>query len=97
MNTNSPGKLWDRVVRGDDVLLPANRWTQLQVSFTVKRAYPEGWQAYLNIGQPESRLLVDHLRLVEGDLDSTEGRPCQNVVKNPEFDRDSLAVLQLSN
>jgi beta-galactosidase len=83
------GSPWDRVVRGDDVLLPANRWTQLQVSFTVKQAYPEGWQAYLNIGQPESRLLVDHLRLVEGNLDSTEGQARENVFKNSGFEEGS--------
>ncbi len=60
------GPPWDRIVRGEDVILPPNQWTEIHVTFSVKQHYPEVWQAYLHIGQPEVRLRVDNFRLYEG-------------------------------
>ncbi len=60
------GKPWDRVVRGEDIELPADQWTALYVTFKVNQPYPEGWSAYLHCGQAEARLRVDGFQLFEG-------------------------------
>jgi len=50
------GRPWDRAVRGEDIELPADKWTELHVTFKVTKPYPEGWSAYLHCGQAEARL-----------------------------------------
>lgn len=60
------GPPWDRVVRGQEQTLPADRWTEIHVTFSVDKSYPEGWQAYLHISDAEARLLADDFRLYEG-------------------------------
>ncbi|NCO93951.1 MAG: hypothetical protein COZ06_18395 [Armatimonadetes bacterium CG_4_10_14_3_um_filter_66_18] len=62
------GRPWDRAIRGEDSQLPADKWTDLHVTFQVEvdKPYPEGWQAYLNVGQPDVRVRADLFRLYEG-------------------------------
>jgi beta-galactosidase len=82
------GAPWDRVVKGQDVTIQPNRWTEIHLTFSVKQAYPEGWQAYLHIGQPEVRLRVDGFRLYEGAYQPrTPGS--SNLLKNPGFEEGS--------
>ena len=42
------GRPWDRAVRGPDITISPGDWTELHLTFPVDKAYPEGWQAYLN-------------------------------------------------
>jgi len=60
------GRPWDRAVRGKDIELPKDRWTELHVTFKVTKPYPEGWSAYIHCGQPGARLRADQFRLYEG-------------------------------
>lgn len=60
------GSPWDRAVRGDDVELVPEQWTELHVTFKVDKPYPEGWSAYIHCGQPEARLCVDRVCLCQG-------------------------------
>jgi len=60
------GRPWDRAVRGKDMELPADKWTELHVTFKVEKPYPEGWSAYVHCGQPGARLRADQFRLYEG-------------------------------
>ena len=82
------GAPWDRVVRGQDVTIQPNRWTEIHVTFSVKQAYPEGWQAYLHIGQPEVRVRVDNFRLYEGTY-QPQTPASLNLLKNPGFEEGS--------
>jgi len=84
---------WDRAVRGKDIELPADQWTDLHVTFKVGKPYPEGWSAYLHCGQPEARLRVDRFLLYEGDYVQRRdgaGAPAasgtKNLFANPSFE-----------
>ena len=61
------GSPWDRAAKGDDVLAPENEWTDLHVTFTCQKPFPEGWQAYINSAQEGGRFRADMFRLYEGD------------------------------
>ena len=67
------GRPWDRAVRGKDIQLPVDKWTELHVTFKVDKPYREGWSAYLHCGQPGARLRADLFQLYEGDY--APGRP----------------------
>jgi len=60
------GRPWDRAVRGEDVEVPADDWTELHVTFKVTRPCPEGWSAYIHCGQEGARLRADLFQLREG-------------------------------
>jgi hypothetical protein len=55
-----------RVAQGDKTLLAADEWTELHVTFTVEKLFPQGWFASIAGGQDGSRLRVDHMRITEG-------------------------------
>ncbi|KPK64632.1 MAG: hypothetical protein AMK73_04565 [Planctomycetes bacterium SM23_32] len=57
---------WDRAAQADFGLGP-DKWTELHVTFTVEKAFPEGWFAYVGCQQAGARLRVDAFRLYEGD------------------------------
>ena len=82
------GRPWDRAVRGEDIELPADKWTELHVTFKVDKPYPEGWSAYLHCGQAGARLRADQFRLYEGAYApggaDAQGRP--NLFANPSFE-----------
>ncbi|MFW6107358.1 MAG: hypothetical protein ACOC8A_01565 [bacterium] len=78
------GRPWDRAVRGKDIELPADRWTELHVTFEVVKPYPEGWSAYIHCGQPGARLRADQFRLYEGDYVPRQAGG--NLFENPGFE-----------
>jgi len=90
------GNPWDRAVRGEDVLASANEWTELHVTFKVRKPCPEGWSAYIHCAQEGARFRADLFRLYEGDY--VPGRaPAQraatsvasggqNLFTNPSFE-----------
>ena len=61
------GSPWDRAARGADAKVGPDEWTELHLTFTVDKAYPEGWQVYLHCGQEGGRLRVDRFALYEGE------------------------------
>ncbi len=85
------GRPWDRAVRGPDQRLPADQWTEVHVTFRVDKPYPEGWQAYLHVAEPEVRLRADAFRLYEGPFfPSKPGQALasdlKNLFANPGFE-----------
>ncbi len=85
------GSPWDRAVRGKDIELPADQWTDLHVTFKVDKPYPEGWSTYIHCSQPEARLRVDWFRLFEGDYvprsaGSAADPERKNLFANPSFE-----------
>ncbi|MEO0069571.1 MAG: carbohydrate binding domain-containing protein, partial [candidate division WOR-3 bacterium] len=88
------GRPWDRAVRSEDTEVPADKWTELHVTFKVEKPYPEGWQAYLHCGQPYARLRADLFQLYEGtyvpgQVDSGIASTTQggkNFFANPSFE-----------
>ena len=87
------GRPWDRVARGPDVTVSPGDWTELHLTFPVDKAYPEGWQAYLNGSGDGARFRVDRVRLYEGPYvagsdpaaAATEV-PDRNLFKNAGFE-----------
>lgn len=79
---------WDRALRGPDTSLPLGRWTELHATFTVDKAYPEGWSAYVHCAQPEGRLRLDSFRLYEGKYVPGRSREPgrRNLLANPGFE-----------
>ena len=47
------GSPWDRAVKGDNVLIPENQWTEMHVTFKCQKPFPEGWQAYVGCARRE--------------------------------------------
>jgi hypothetical protein len=87
------GSPWDRAVRGKDIELAADKWTDLHVTFKVDKPYPEGWSAYVHCGQPEARLRADRFQLYEGPYlprragaDDQAARAGKNLFANPSFE-----------
>ncbi len=60
------GRPWDRAARGPDSTVNPGAWTDLHLTFTVDKEYPEGWQAYVNASGDGARFQVDRMRLYEG-------------------------------
>ncbi len=61
------GSPWDRAVKGGNVMVPENEWTDLHVTFKCQTPFPEGWQAYVGCAQEGARYRADLFRLYEGD------------------------------
>jgi len=61
------GRPWDRAVKGENVLVNEDEWTELHVTFKVEKPFPEGWQAYVGCAQEGGRFRADMFRLYEGD------------------------------
>jgi len=81
---------WDRVALGKDTRLPADKWTDLHITFRVDKPYPQGWSAYIHCGRSGARLLVDECRLCEAGFDEHNstpgGSPAGNLFANPGFE-----------
>ena len=80
------GRPWDRAVRGNDTLVPPGRWTELHVTFKVRKPYPQGWTAYIHCGQEGARFRADAFRLYEGDYAPGQATRGRNLFANPSFE-----------
>jgi hypothetical protein len=58
---------WDRAAQKGKIEVPADKWTELHVTFTVEKDFAEGWFAYVSCRQPNCTLRLDLMRLYEGD------------------------------
>jgi hypothetical protein len=76
---------WDRAARSEQVVLGTDAWQELHVTFTVADDYPEGWFAYVQCTEPDSRFRVDAFRLYEGDYvplaDALAAGPAPPIVR----------------
>jgi hypothetical protein len=87
------GQPYDRAARGPDITVSPGDWTEAHLTFTVDRAYPEGWQAYLNGSGEGAKFQVNRVRLYEGAYVpigdpaavATEAPDC-NLFKNVNFE-----------
>ncbi len=84
---------WDRALRGEEVELPPDQWTDLHATFAVDKPFPEGWTACLHCGQPGARLRVSRFRLAEGEYVPARPGPRTaaaqgqaNRFANPDFE-----------
>jgi len=82
------GRPWDRAVRGPDITVNPGDWNELHFTFAVDKAYPEGWQAYLNGSGDGVSFQVNRLRFYEGAYVSSgdTGAPDRNLFKNVNFE-----------
>jgi hypothetical protein len=87
------GRPWDRAARGQDVTVNPGDWTEVHLTFQVDKAYPEGWQAYLNGSGAGSRFKIERVRLYEGAYvpsadaaSGATGAPGRNLFKNADFE-----------
>ncbi len=93
------GRPWDRAVKGENVLVNENEWTELHVTFKVEKTFSEGWQAYVGCAQEGGRFRADMFRLYEGDYvpwaapaeaaPAHESGALQNLITNPSFETGS--------
>jgi len=86
------GRPWDRAVKGGNVTVPDNEWTEVHVTFQCEKPFAEGWQAYIGCAQEGGRFRADMLRLYEGDYlpwkapaQAATAGP-QNLFTNPSFE-----------
>ncbi len=87
------GRPWDRAAHGPDITVKPGDWTELHLMFTVDKAYPEGWQAYLNASGDGAMFRVDRVRLYEGSYvpgsdpaSAATKTPERNLFKNAGFE-----------
>jgi len=88
------GSPWDRAVKGDNVLVPENQWTDLHVTFNCEKPFPEGWQAYIGCARDGGQFRADLFRLYEGDYvpwkapaqGAKDAAEPQNFFANPGFE-----------
>jgi hypothetical protein len=86
------GRPWDRAARGEDVTLNPDDETELHLTFAVDKAYPEGWQAYLNSSGEGARFLVKRMRLYDGPYlsnqqpESARELAPRNLLQNVNFE-----------
>lgn len=87
------GKPWDRVARGADATINPGDWTELHLTFTVEKSYPEGWQPYLYCSGEGAKLRIDRARFYEGQYiagseptSSATDKSDRNLFKNAGFE-----------
>lgn len=87
------GQRGGQVIRGEDTLVPAEKWQELYVTFQVDKPSAEGWHAYLHCGQEGATFRADAFRLYEGtyvpahpDADGSDRQGIRNMLVNPSFD-----------
>ncbi|MEW6354940.1 MAG: carbohydrate binding domain-containing protein [Planctomycetota bacterium] len=56
----------ERAARTDPYTLAKDKWTEMHVTFTVEKDFPQGWFAYINCAQPNCEFRADMFRLYEG-------------------------------
>ncbi|OHB83449.1 MAG: hypothetical protein A2V98_05670 [Planctomycetes bacterium RBG_16_64_12] len=76
---------WDRAAKSQEFTLAEDAWTELHVTFTVDKPFPQGWFAYLSCTQANSRFRVDAFRLYQGEY-----------VPYEEAQREEMAAIQVS-
>ena len=90
-----PARPWDRAVKGQNIAMKGDEWTELHVTFRVEKPFREGWFAYLSCAQEGARLRADLFRLYEGDyipatIPSPEAQAMpagtRNLLNNPSFE-----------
>ena len=59
-------KPYDRAAASEPVTLQKDGWTEVHVTFTVEKDFPEGWFAYISCTQADSAYRADMFRLYEG-------------------------------
>jgi len=86
------GRPWDRAARGQDTALGVGECTELHLTFSVDKPYPEGWQAYVYGSGEGTKFRADGMRLYEGPYVSSEDSaaaatvaPDRNLFKNDDF------------
>lgn len=93
-------KPWDRAARSPRFTLTRDEWTELHVTFTVDKPFPQGWFAYITCTEPNVELLVDMVRLTEGEYVPYETWRDAQIMRMPHvrlFDtgrRSSLSPTQ---
>jgi hypothetical protein len=87
------GQPYDRAVRGPDITISPGDWTELHLTFAVEKAYPEGWQAYLNGSGDGAKFQAGQFRLYEGayvpitnTASAATFAPGRNFFKNADFE-----------
>jgi hypothetical protein len=82
------GSPWDRAVRGEDVTVGTDGWTELHVTFPVEQPFPEGWQPSVHCTGEGARVRVDRFRLYEGEyVPAGPGtQNAENRFTNPSFE-----------
>jgi hypothetical protein len=87
------GRPWDRAARGPDITVSPGDWTEVHLTFPVDKAYPEGWQAYLNGSGEGARFQIDRVRLYQGPyvpgadpVSAATEAPDRNLFKNANFE-----------
>jgi len=78
------GRPWDRAVKGGDVRVGADAWTEVHTTFAVDKPFAEGWQAYIGCAQEGGVFRADAFRLYQGEYDSHAVAP--NLIVNPSFE-----------
>jgi len=58
---------WDSAGDGEPVTLKKDQWTELHITFKVKKAFPEGWFAFVYCSQAKCQFRVRAARLYEGE------------------------------
>jgi len=56
----------DRAARTGKLALTKDKWTELHVTFRVKKDFPQGWFAYISCRQANCRFRADAFRLYQG-------------------------------
>jgi hypothetical protein len=86
------GQPYDRAAHGPDITVTPGDWTELHLTFAVDKAYPEGWQAFLDGSGNGAMFQVNRLRLYEGQYVPIGGpasapaeAPDRNLFKNADF------------
>ena len=59
-------KPYDRALRSKTFTITPDKWTELHATFTVEKAFPEGWFAYISCREANVRYRCDMFRLCEG-------------------------------
>ena len=52
-------KPYDRAAKGGPFTIAPGKWTELHVTFTVEKDFPQGWFAYISCEQPNCEFRAD--------------------------------------
>jgi hypothetical protein len=60
------GEPYGRVAASEELTIGPEAWKELHLTFTVAKAFPQGWFAYVSCTRPKAHFRLDMFRLVEG-------------------------------